>query len=141
MNLTDDQVDAIHDLPGAQALIEWFGRWPSFHDAEILSVSLDRTGTSCIRLHTWDLTGEVDAKGYYLLRNHVVVSFLLDDVADLELVGFSHQNVISGLTVERAQEGFKLLLGPCYGLAGTLTARAIRVEFAPGMPARSGASR
>lgn len=132
--MPEDQRDAILDLAGAQALIEWFGRRPSFHDAEILSVSLDRAGTSRIRLHTWDMTSEVDAKGYYVLRNHVVVSFLLDDISDLELAGFSHQNVISGLTIKRSQEGIKLLLGPCYGLAGTLTARAIRVEFEPGMP-------
>jgi hypothetical protein len=138
--LPEDQRDAIHDLPGAQALIEWFGRRPSFHDAEILSVSLDRTGTSCIRLHTWDMTGEVDSKGYYVLQNHVVVSFLLDDVTDLELTGFSHQNVISGLTVKRSQDGFELLLGPCYGLAGSLSARSIRVEFAPGKPVQTGAS-
>jgi Immunity protein 50 len=120
--------------------MEWFGRRPSFHDAEILSLSLDRTGTSCIRLYTWDLTSEIDAKGYYVLRNHVVVSFLLDDISDLELVGFNHQNVIFSLTVERSQDGFKLLLGPCYGLAGTLTARSIRVEFAPGKPAQTGIS-
>jgi len=138
--LTDDQVDAIHDLPGAQALIEWFGRRPSFHDAEILSVSLDRARTSCIRLHTWDLTSEVDAKGYYVLKNHVVVWFLLEGVSDLELAGFSHQNVISGLTVKRSQEGFELLLGQCYRLAGTLTAGSIRVEFASGKPPRASVS-
>jgi hypothetical protein len=132
--LPEDQLEAIHDLPGAQAFIEWFGSWPSFHDAEILSISLNRTGTSCIRLHTWDLTGEVDAKGYYVLRNHAVVSFLLDDGGDLELAGFSHQNVISGLAVKRSQDGFELNLGPCYGLAGALIARSIRVEFEPGMP-------
>jgi hypothetical protein len=139
--LPEDRVDAIHDLPGAQALIEWFGRRPSFHDAEVLSLSLDRTGTSCIRLHTWDLTGEVDAKGYYVHRNHVVVSFLLDDIRDLELAGFSHQNVIFSLSVARLQDGFHLCLDPCYELAGTLNARTIRVEFEPGMPAQRGVSR
>jgi hypothetical protein len=132
--LPDDQLDAIHDLPGSPALIEWFARRPSFHDAEILNISLNRTGTSCIRLHTWDLTAEVDAKGYDVLRNHVVVSFFLDDVADLELAGFSHQNVISGLTFKRSQEGLELSLGHCYGSAGVLIARSMRVEFEPGMP-------
>jgi hypothetical protein len=139
--MPEDRVDAIHDLPGAQALIEWFGRRPSFHGAEILSLSLDRTGASCIRLHTWDLTSEVDAKGYYVLRNHVVVSFLLDDISDLELAGFSHQNVIFSRSVARLKYGFQLCLDLCYGLAGTLNARTIRVEFEPGMPAQRGVSR
>ena len=30
------------DIPGAQDVIAWFGAWPTFHDAEVLSISLDR---------------------------------------------------------------------------------------------------
>jgi hypothetical protein len=138
--LPEDQLAAVHDLPGAQAFIEWFGSWPSFHDAEILSISLNRTGTWCVRVQTWEVTSDVDAKGYDVAPKHVIVSLLLEDISDLKLGGFSHQNVIFSLTVTRLQDGLQLCLGPGYGLASNLTARSIRVEFAPGKPDQTGVS-
>jgi hypothetical protein len=53
----------------------------------------------------------------------------LDGVEDLELYGFSIQNVISGLTIENTESGFRLKLWPCYGLAGWLTAKRVSIEF------------
>ena len=44
------------------------------------------------------------------------------------------QNVIFGLSVTRSAEGMQLLLDPSYGVGGTLTAEAIRVEIEPGKP-------
>jgi Immunity protein 50 len=129
-----EKPNAVHEVAGCQALIEWFGRWPSFHDGEILSIALNRGGSSCVRIHTWEVTKEIDAKGHNIQRKHVVVSFFLERLADLELNGFSPQNVISGLAIQRSEAGLQLLLSPCYGIAGTLAAEAIRVEFEPGEP-------
>jgi hypothetical protein len=132
--MPEDQSDAIREVAGAQALIQWFGKWPSFHDAEVVSLTLNRTGTSCVRIHTWEMTEELDVNGSYVLGKHVQVSFFLDRLKDLELAGFSCQNVIFGLGIKRSEEGLQLVLDPCYGVAGSLTAEAIRVEFEPGKP-------
>jgi hypothetical protein len=132
--LTEDQTNAIQEVAGAEALIQWFGKWPSFHDAEVLSLELNRVGASCVRIHTWEMTNEIDANGFYVLRKHVIVSFFLDRLKDIELADFSSQNVIFGLVVTRSAEGLQLLLYPCYGVGGTLTAEAIRVEIEPGKP-------
>lgn len=66
------------------------------------------------------MTKEVDAKGYYIRRKHDIVSFFLDGQTDLKLNGFSQQNVIFGLSVQRSRPGLQLLLDPCHGLAGPL---------------------
>jgi Immunity protein 50 len=29
------------DIAGADDVVRWFGEWPSFHDAEVLSVHLE----------------------------------------------------------------------------------------------------
>jgi Immunity protein 50 len=100
-----EMANAIDEVAGSGALIGWFGRWPSFHDAEILSVSLNRSRSSCVRIHAWEMSKEVDAEGYFIPRKHVVVSFLLDGLTDLELNGFSSQNVILGLSVQRSESG------------------------------------
>jgi len=122
------------DLVGADALTAWFGRWPSFHDAEILSVELNRAGTSCVRIHTWNMTTDLNATGGYKIDKHCVVLFLLEQISDLELADFSGQNVIFGLQIEKHDAGYRLELSPCYGLAGYLVAKSIEIKFEPGIP-------
>lgn len=80
------------------------------------------------------MSNEIDAKGFYVQRKHVIVSFFLDRLKNIELSEFSSQNVIFGLSVTRSAEGMQLLLDPSYGVGGTLTAEAIRVEIEPGKP-------
>ena len=47
------------------------------------------------------MTSETDEAGYFINRKHVVVSFELSGVTDLSLTGFSTQNVILGLSIEK----------------------------------------
>jgi hypothetical protein len=129
-------IEVLSEIPGGPDLLAWFGgRLPSFHDAEILSLELDRKGATCrIRVHTWEMTREVDEAGYYKNVKDVMVSFELSGVTELSLEGFNHQNVVFGLYVERSDDGFQMELEPCYGLSGTITAKAVRVTLEPGAP-------
>ena len=132
--MSDSESNAIRDAPGADVLLEWFGEWPSFHDANVLSIELNSSRTSCVRIHYWETTSEVDTKGYFVQQKHAVVSFLLENLKKIDLDGFSGQGIIFGLTLTRSEEGFQLDLDPCYGVAGTLTAEKIRIEIQPGAP-------
>lgn len=116
---------------GADALAAWFGHWPSFHDAEIHELRLNQQGVSRLRVHTWRMTDHVDADGYYVLEKHVMVTFNIKQIATLVLDGFSHQNVISELMIERVADGLVMTLEPCYGLSGMIEAGEIAVEFTP----------
>jgi len=148
---TPDVTDAtIYEAaPGGTDLLRWFGRVPSFHDAEILTLHLRRKGTSVLRLHGWINTGEVGPDGFYILDRHAVVTFELDEVMDLQLDGFSAQNVIGGLSLRRAPDrperqgnlalpplptDIEIELEPCYGLDGLIRARSVSVSFKPGGP-------
>jgi hypothetical protein len=124
----------VKDIPGAAELHDWFGYWPTFHDAEIISLHLNREGSSSLRVHTWETTKEVVEKGYYVLAKHVVVEIILETVSDLSLDDFSQQNVISGLNIEKRDSGFRLLLGACYGLAGRIEAERLSIRITPGQP-------
>ncbi len=45
MGMTIDNEPSIYDeVPGGVDLVRWFGRVPSFHDAEFLSLHLHRKG-------------------------------------------------------------------------------------------------
>ena len=48
-------------IEGAKNLRDWFGYWPSFHDAEVILLHLNRSDASTLAVHTWEMTKEVDA--------------------------------------------------------------------------------
>lgn len=127
----------VQDLPGASELVTWFGYFPSFHDAEVVSLHLNRTGESILRVHTWETTRELDEKGFFVQRRHVVVEFALENITALYLNDFSQQNVISGLTLNKTETGFRLEFGPCYGLAGTIEAEKISLRLVQGKPTQT----
>jgi Immunity protein 50 len=131
---TVDFPTTLESVDGARSLYEWFGSWPSFHDAEVISLHLDRRGISSLAVHTWEMTKDVDDKGYYIHARHVVVEFTMKDVIDLNLNGFNHQNVIFGLGIERTENGYRLTLDDCYGIAGDLEAKDISIRLIPGKP-------
>jgi hypothetical protein len=131
------ETELIGLVPGAAALVDWFeGRWPSFHDAEVLGLSLDREDARCsLRVHAFRMTSQVDAKGYFVCDRHVAVTFEFKDVTHLELEDFNHQNAIYGLELSRTEGGgFRVEIEPAYGLAGAIEALGLRIEIQPGVP-------
>jgi len=112
-------------LHGSDAVVQWFGGWPSFHDAEIISLSVARTGESVLRVYP------------YYPDKPATVDFIFAEITDMELVGFSGQNVIFSLEIEKVidqtkEKAIRLTLSPCYGLAGRIDAKRLRVELVPG---------
>ena len=105
-------------IPGSAELIAACGEWPCFHDCEILDLYLSRSTPSRIRI-----------KLVYWAE--LVVTFHLESVSDLHLEDFSGQNVIYSLRIEQKDEGLRLNLDPCYGIAGWIDSPAIRITFEP----------
>ena len=109
----------------------WFGSWPSFHDAEVLSIHLNRSGESRVAIHTWHRTNEIDDRGYFIATTHVLVTFVLDGIQTVQLNDFNHQNVVSGLSLEKTAAGYRLTLDRCFGAEGMLEAQHIRIIMQP----------
>jgi len=125
------QGGASSEHSGAADVIAWFGEWPSFHDAEISELHLHRRLPSRLRVHYWRVTSALDKRQHFVCDKHATVTFELEDILNLELADFSHQNVIFALHIEPASAGVRLILSPCYGLAGWIEARGIRVSLEP----------
>jgi hypothetical protein len=130
-------LDVLSKVPGGTDLILWFdGTLPSFHDAEVLEVLLERANASCrVKVHGFRTTPDLDEKGYYVSIKHVVITFQFLQVEKLELTDFNHQNVIDGLDLTR-QSGGKILfdMKPCYGLWGSIEAADLVISLQPGKP-------
>jgi immunity protein 50 of polymorphic toxin system len=121
-------------IRGATELHDWFGYWPTFHDSEIISLHLNRKGSSSLHVHTWEMTKEIDEKGYYVMAKHIVVEFVFETISGLSLNSFNRQNVIFGLGLEKTDSGFRLTLDECYGLAGSIEAEKLSIRLTPGKP-------
>ena len=83
------------------------------------------------------MTKELDSRGYFVLAKHVLVEFLMNEVVDLSLNGFSNQNVLFGITIETAENGFRLSMDDSYGISGTIDAKEISIRLTPGKPTDS----
>jgi hypothetical protein len=131
-------------VQGSEKLLAIFGRWPSFHDAEVIEIQLSRVRAGSrsnryegpqllARIHTWNITNEVDSTGHYVLKNHTLVTILFSDVRELKLEGFNHQNAISGLTIQPKEttnptdSKFHIEVDPSFGVDATFDCASVEI--------------
>ena len=113
-----------------EAVLECFGRWPSFHDANVVAYQLS-DDVITLTLHTWLLTNELDAKGYFVLTNHGLVSFRFDGLHDVQMETFRSQNILFGLQFSRCPPpaSFRVELDSVMDMSGAFSARSGEVVF------------
>ena len=76
-------------IEGAQNVVNWFGYWPTFHDAEVVSIMLNRAGSSELKVHAFETTSDVDPAGYFVSRKHAILTFGFEGYVSDE-VGSTH---------------------------------------------------
>ncbi|MGB8061766.1 MAG: Imm50 family immunity protein [Candidatus Sulfotelmatobacter sp.] len=130
----------VESIVGARELLDWFGYWPEFHDAEVIRFHLELGGPSFLQVHTWEMTNTVTAAGFYELRKHVEVEFLLNDVINVNLQDLREHSILLSLEITRSDSGFRLDLSSAYGLCGTIEAQQVSVRITPGKPSGTSAS-
>lgn len=126
-------------LENHQAVTDFYGCWPSFHDAEVHSISIGRdtllfddvTEVSLeLVVHCFQMTQSVKDDGYLDLLKHSLVHFEFKEVDHVTLAHFNHQNAIYGLGFEDANSDparFKVSIVGAHGLDGSFTAGKGRI--------------
>jgi hypothetical protein len=114
-----NQADVARNLSGAADVIAAFGEWPSFHDAEILRVVINRGGRSSVTIRLM-------IPAY----QQKCVTFTFQEIADMRLEGEDAdvQNVIGALTIAMDDRFTTVHFGRCYGLGGYIKAEAVSVS-------------
>ena len=96
------------EIENASALVEVFGAWPSFHDAEVHSLVISRDHSEAPRLdariYEFERRSVTDSSGHYSQVNHRFVTLQFTRVAALELGGFNEQNALLALTIEPGEQ-------------------------------------
>lgn len=148
-------MDLSSHITNAHILIDIFGQWPSFHDAEVVSLQLDRKGEwgpgLTVAIYLWRTLGEVDDQGYFRQTDHTLARLRFDGIVLEGLSLFNHQNVLEGLEILDYSEHpfetqlnefpprleglkFRVFLQGCYGVRGSLGCRSIGVVSVEPMP-------
>lgn len=118
-------------IPGWEAVINWFGYSPNFHDAEVVSVELRRSpDPSLICIHAWRTNSDLTESGHNRLDRHALVTFKITGITAMKLEGWNNQNVLSELWVDRTDEGYVLHFPEIYGVEGEISATSMYVEIA-----------
>ncbi len=123
----------LHDIPGGEALFDWFGRVPRFHDTNLLEITFSGKGSGLLRIHAWNMTNKVDARGYFVLDKHVVITLALEAVSAINCTNFDIvPAVIFDLEITRLDRGFRLEWSASYGVSGSISAKELRIILEPG---------
>ncbi len=117
------------EIPGAAALIEWFGFIPDFHDAEILDIELSRQKAGLLQFHAFRMTNQLDSSGHYILDRHVLVNLVMEGITDLSLSDFHLPGIVSQLWIKKVGDSFRIAWDASYGVSGTITAKSVRIEL------------
>jgi hypothetical protein len=90
----------IEQIRGSEVLTNIFGGWPSFHDANLLSIELSAGEPSLsMKIHLFQCTNEVDERGYYIQGNHTVTIIGFSYVVLEFIKDFNEGNIISDLQI------------------------------------------
>ena len=130
-------------VTGFERVTGFFGYWPSFHDAEIVSLLLERTGRPehyegpvvTMKLATREWRHD-PATGRTVTHRNAVVEFRFTSAEGFHLAGFDYQNAIDSLELrpagdERFPGRLRVSFRPGTGVAGSFSAEAGVTDVAP----------
>jgi hypothetical protein len=98
--------DILATIAGRELLIHHLGHWTTFHDFEVLSITLERPLVTSIThdlratFLIFDLSKSPDSPE----RKQGTVEILFEYIDNLQIEGFNHQNPIMGLSITPAKD-------------------------------------
>ncbi len=93
--------DVLASISGRELLVEHLGHWPTFHDFEVLSMTLERPvilAAAC-NLKVTFLVFDLGKAPNDPERKQGTAEFLFESVDALHIDGFNHQNPIIGWSI------------------------------------------
>ena len=126
-------------ISNTEELVGIFGRWPSFHDSEVITLRLEREGPGefdgpelFVTFHLFQGRADPSRDAGVSWHNHVLATFRFARVSELEIVGFNNQNAVFDLKVEPTAEPKASLLlvtiESSFGMAASFLCSAVAVD-------------
>jgi len=137
--MPEEENHIIKQIVNSEAIIQHFGYWPSFHDAEVLKVTFEAhpgyRATVTFLLATSEFINEVDERGFYKQADNCHVELQFTGIKEMSFDGFSHQNVLWGLSFETRDDSIECTFESSIGLETTIIAEeALVMNLLPVAP-------
>lgn len=124
------------DIAQRELVTQLFGEWPSFHDAEVLSIELrrgkapgeyaDLFASVLVRKY---MPVNVGAAQFEMAETHNgVILFRFRGVADVTLGGFNYQNVIDDISMTEEGKTISVVFESIFGVECSFNCVAVSVE-------------
>jgi hypothetical protein len=120
----------------SKLITEQFGKWPSFHDAEVLRFELSRSlekgrdPRAWLRmdLHVFTLSAELNEHGNYRTEKDFLITLTFTKIENLKIEDFNYQNVIHDLVCSKNVDGkLEIRIYPLFGLFGEFSCEKAEV--------------
>jgi hypothetical protein len=80
-------------ISGFKRILDAYGYWPSFHDSPVLRY-LRGSDHIELDLEAWEMTPEVDSRGYFVLTKRHEIGFRFSRILTAEMNQFSSENTL-----------------------------------------------
>lgn len=92
---------SIARVQNAELVRDWFGYWPTFHDAHLTAFKYQAAeDTASFTLHAFEMTDRVDARGYFELVKRCLITFQLSGSVHAHFQSFALGNTLFELQIE-----------------------------------------
>jgi len=120
-----------NEITNSTLVIDHFGYWPNFHDAEIISIKFERTwdksqSSAHMRVYAFEMTDKLNGN-YYEQIKHCIIDIEFIGINCNKMDGFNHQNAIQGLNFGREEAYLSCNIDAAYGVDGYIEASEIKV--------------
>lgn len=85
--------EAPNYISGFESVVAAFGYWPSFHDSPVLKFSRTTEFVE-LQVEAWEMTSEVDSRGYFVLIKRHEIGFRFAGISSAELDDFTPDNIL-----------------------------------------------
>lgn len=123
-------------VKNTEKVIEELGYWPSFHDAEVISVSAARalagdpvptSARLCVNFCEYKEIGSGTADYEMVCSKNLLIDFLFYDLHYLSFEDFNHQNVVDSIEFKLLEnQSIEVIVASIFGIDGVI--RCARVE-------------
>lgn len=129
--MPEDGNPVITRITNAEIVLEHFGYWPRFHDAEIAKVTFESHSGHwplvTFVISAFEMTKEIDEKGYFKLIKQCDIESHFAGVEEIEFDRFSHQNVLVSLDFEESGSFIKTTFDAFVGLDAVIFSEGVSV--------------
>jgi len=132
-------VEPLSIVSDSEQLTTIFGEWPSFHDAEVLSIRLERAFEDLYEspvlyasIHVFAARRNERSPTGVEFYNHTIVTFRFTLVLGLHLAEFNQQNAIFDLIFERPPDApdvapFRITFEPSFGIQCSFFCKSVGI--------------